>query len=137
MISAAVANDGIVMNPTVVSRVTGADLAPLSTFQPSPFGRAMSANTAAKLRQMMIDNVQEGAAYGARIDGVAVAGKTGTAQNGPGQPWTLWFTGFAPANQPKYALGVLIQNDGGQTNVDSGLIAAPVAKKVLEAVLKQ
>ena len=53
-----------------------------------------------ELAAMMVANVSDGAASGARIDGVDVAGKTGTAENGSGQPYTLWFTGFAPADEP-------------------------------------
>ena len=56
---------------------------------------------------MMVANVSDGAASGARIDGVDVAGKTGTAENGSGQPYTLWFTGFAPADNPQVAVAVV------------------------------
>jgi peptidoglycan glycosyltransferase len=85
---------------------------------------------------MMIANVSDGAASGARIDGVDVAGKTGTAENGSNQPFTLWFTGFAPAENPQVAVAVVIEDGGGQGQTGSGnTIAAPIAKKVMEAVL--
>ena len=85
---------------------------------------------------MMVANVNDGAASGARIDGVAVAGKTGTAENGATDPYTLWFTGFAPADDPQVAVAVVVENGGGQGQSGSGgSIAAPIAKKVLEAVL--
>lgn len=85
---------------------------------------------------MMVANVSNGAASGARIGGVDVAGKTGTSENGTGQPYTLWFTGFAPANNPKVAVAVVVENGGGQGQTGSGnSIAAPIAKKVMEAVL--
>lgn len=61
----------------------------------------MSSSVAASLTQMMVANVASGATSNARISGVDVAGKTGTAQNGANQPHTLWFTGFAPADDPR------------------------------------
>ena len=87
---------------------------------------------------MMVANVSDGAASGARIDGVDVAGKTGTAENGADQPYTLWFTGFAPAENPQVAVAVVVEDGGGQGQSGSGnTIAAPIAKKVMEAVLGQ
>ncbi|MFM6974927.1 MAG: peptidoglycan D,D-transpeptidase FtsI family protein [Agromyces sp.] len=138
LVSAAIANGGKVMNPTLVDSITTGDLSPLSTFSASEFGQAISAQTAATMTQMMINGVNTGAASNARIPGVDVAGKTGTAQNGPEDPYTLWFTGFAPANAPKYVITVLIENGGGLGQTGYGnRIAAPIAKKVLEAVLNQ
>jgi peptidoglycan glycosyltransferase len=65
-----------------------------------------------------------------------VGGKTGTAQNGPTDPYTLWFTGFAPAENPKVAVAVVVENGGGRGQSGSGnSLAAPIAKKVMEAVL--
>jgi peptidoglycan glycosyltransferase len=138
MVSAAIANGGIVMNPDLVDRVTAPDLSPLQEFEPSEFGRAISEETAATMTQMMVNGVQNGAASNARIDGVSVAGKTGTAENGESDPYTLWFTGFAPADDPQYAITVLVEDGGGlgQEGFGNG-IAAPVAQQVLEAVLNK
>jgi peptidoglycan glycosyltransferase len=87
---------------------------------------------------MMVNDVQNGIITNARIDGVSVAGKTGTAQNGSTQPYSLWFTGFAPANNPQYAVAVVVENGGGQGQSGSGnSIAAPIARQVLEAVLNK
>ena len=58
---------------------------------------------------MMVASVSNGAATNARIDGVDVAGKTGTAENGDGEPYTLWFTGFAPADDPQVAVAVVVE----------------------------
>lgn len=136
MVSAAIANKGIVMNPRMVDRVVAPDLTVQQTFEDSSFGRALSEADAATMTGLMIANVSDGAASGARIDGVDVAGKTGTAEHGPGDPYTLWFTGFAPANDPKVAVAVMIEDGGGlgQSGTSNG-IAAPIAKKVIEAVL--
>jgi peptidoglycan glycosyltransferase len=86
----------------------------------------------------MVDAVANGVASGARIEGVAVAGKTGTAENGPDAPYTLWFTGFAPADNPQVAVAVVIEDGGGLgQSGSSNRIAAPIAKRVIEAVLNR
>jgi len=136
MVSAGIANEGVVMNPRMVDQVIGADLSVQQTFENTEFGRALEADLAAQLAAMMVANVSDGAASGARIDGVDVGGKTGTAENGSGQPYTLWFTGFAPAQDPRVAVAVVVEDGGGEGQSGSGdAIAAPIAKKVMEAVL--
>ncbi|QNO37504.1 penicillin-binding protein 2 [Protaetiibacter sp. SSC-01] len=138
MVSAAIANDGELMRPNLVERVSAADLSTLQEFAPEAYGRSVSSSVAASLTQMMVANVASGAASNARISGVDVAGKTGTAQNGANQPHTLWFTGFAPADDPQVAVAVVIENGGGRGQSGFGnTIAAPVAKKVIEAVLNR
>lgn len=138
MVSAAIANDGVVMAPNLVDAITAPNLSPLQTFEPTEFSRAISSATATTMTQMMVNGVQDGAASNARIDGVSVAGKTGTAENGDDDPYTLWFTGFAPADDPQVAITVLIEDGGGLGQTGYGnLLAAPVAKQVLEAVLNR
>ncbi|GAA1800187.1 penicillin-binding protein 2 [Agromyces neolithicus] len=138
MVSAAIANNGIVMNPNLVDQITAPDFTPLQEFEPAEFGRAVSEQTADTMVQMMVNGVENGAASNARIDGVNVAGKTGTAENGENDPYTLWFTGFAPADNPQYAITVLVEDGGGLGQEGYGnLIAAPIAKQVLEAVLNK
>ncbi|NYE18565.1 peptidoglycan D,D-transpeptidase FtsI family protein [Microbacterium immunditiarum] len=136
MVSAGIANRGIVMSPRLVDRVIGSDLSVQETFDDVEFERALEDDLAAEMIAMMVANVNEGAASGARIDGVDVGGKTGTAENGPGRPYTLWFTGFAPADNPRVAVAVVVEDGGGQGQSGSGnTIAAPIAKRVMEAVL--
>jgi peptidoglycan glycosyltransferase len=138
MVSAAIANGGQLMTPNLVDKVTAPDLSPIQVFEPEAMERVMSAETAATLTQMMVNGVQDGAASNARIDGVNVAGKTGTAENAEDEPYTLWFTGFAPAEDPKYAITVLVEDGGGLGQTGYGnLLAAPIAKQVLEAVLNK
>ncbi|WP_344738248.1 peptidoglycan D,D-transpeptidase FtsI family protein [Microbacterium awajiense] len=136
MVSAGIANGGVVMNPRMVDRVIGPDLSVQERVESTEFGRALEQGLAEEMVAMMVANVSDGAASGARIDGVDVAGKTGTAENGPEQPYTLWFTGFAPADDPQVAVAVVVEDGGGQGQSGSGnTIAAPIAKKVMEAVL--
>jgi penicillin-binding protein A len=136
MMSAAVANGGLMMKPNLVRTVLSSNLAALSTPSPSELGTVMSSDTAAKVRDMMIGAVARGVSSNGQIKGVKVAGKTGTAQNGQGEPYTLWFTGFAPADNPQVAVAVVVANGGGMGQAGRGnSLAAPIARKVMEAVL--
>ncbi|MEO8528858.1 MAG: penicillin-binding transpeptidase domain-containing protein [Pseudolysinimonas sp.] len=138
MVSAALANGGTLMSPNVVEGIVAPDLTPIQSFQPQVYSQAVSSATAATMRDLMVANVASGVASGARISGVDVGGKTGTAENGPGEPYTLWFTGFAPANDPQVAIAVVIEDGGGRGQSGFGnSLAAPVAKKVMEAVLNR
>ncbi len=137
MVSAAIANEGIVMTPTMIDRVIAPDLTVESETAATEIGRAVDKKTAETLVSMMVANVANGAASGATIEGISVAGKTGTAENDD-RPYTLWFTGFAPADNPEIAIAVVVEDGGGQGQSGSGdEIAAPIAKKVMEAVLNQ
>ncbi|MBF4461069.1 MULTISPECIES: peptidoglycan D,D-transpeptidase FtsI family protein [unclassified Rathayibacter] len=138
MVSAAIANGGEVMQPNLVDAIRSQDLSVLQQFQKKSLGRAISAQTADAVKAMMVASVQSGAATNATIGGVTVAGKTGTAENDGDNPYTLWFTGFAPAQDPQYAITVLVENGGGLGQTGYGnLIAAPIGKQVLEAVLNK
>ncbi|CAN5170207.1 penicillin-binding transpeptidase domain-containing protein [soil metagenome] len=138
MVSMAIANGGTLMQPTLVDSVINPDLSVIKKLQPTVFSEAISRQTAATMTQLMINNVSNGAASNATIGGVDVAGKTGTAENGEGAPYSLWFTGFAPANDPQVAVAVVVQNGGGiGQNGIGNTLAAPIAKKVLEAVLNR
>ncbi len=138
MVSSAIANGGVLMQPTVVESVTAPDLRVIQSFEPVVYGAPVSQEVAATMVQMLVNGVSNGAASNARISGVDVAGKTGTAENGEGEPYTLWFTGFAPADNPQVAIAVVVENGGGQgQNAFGNKIAAPMAKKVFEAVLSR
>lgn len=136
MVSMAIANGGTVMKPNLVESIVSSNLTTIQAFQPEVYKRAISPQTAATMTQLMVDAVANGAASNATIDGVDVAGKTGTAQNGDNDPYTLWFTGFAPANDPEVVVAVVVQNGGGLgQDGTSSAISAPIGRKVLEAVL--
>ena len=132
MVSAAIAKGGKLMKPGLVESVTAPDLSPISEFDPTVFSTPISESTASIMTGLMVSNVASGAASNARIQGVDVAGKTGTAQN-DGAANTLWFTGFAPANNPRVAIAVVIENGQGFGNS----VAAPIARQVMEAVLSK
>ena len=132
MVSAAIANGGKLMKPDLVESVTAPDLSVISEFDPTVFSTPISESTASIMTGLMVSNVASGAASNARIQGVDVAGKTGTAQN-DGAANTLWFTGFAPASNPRVAVAVVIENGQGFGNS----VAAPIARQVMEAVLSK
>lgn len=134
-VSAGIANNGLVMQPTIVERILRPDFRELVGFTASEQNRAITVETSDILTRMMVANVNTGVASGARMEGVTVAGKTGTAQGGTNQALTYWFTGFAPAENPKIAIAVVVEGHTGEAGTGGGL-AAPIAKRVMEAVLR-
>ena len=138
MVSAAIANAGIEMKPYLVDQIFTSNLTLLEEGKPTELRRSITTSTAERLKTMMIASVSSGVGSNARISGVKVAGKTGTAENGVNDPYTLWFTGFAPADNPQVAVAVVIEDGGGKGQSGRGnTLAAPVAKKVMEAVLNK
>lgn len=133
MVAAAVANDGIVMQPYLVESVRSADLQVLSQTRPSQLRVATSSAEATKLRQMMIGVVQSGTGWRAQISGVTVGGKTGTANSDNVRTPYAWFIAFA--DDPKIAVAVFVQDaEMPNTDVAGGRVAAPIAKAVIEAL---
>ncbi|WP_046529698.1 peptidoglycan D,D-transpeptidase FtsI family protein [Cellulomonas sp. FA1] len=136
MVASAIANDGRLMKPYLVDTVRSADLTVVSQNEPEEYSQAVSAGTADELTRMMVGVVDSGTGRAAQIPGVQVAGKTGTAQTLEGQPPHAWFTAFAPADAPRVAVAVIVENGGSLGNeATGGGVAAPVAKAVIEAVL--
>jgi len=135
MVSAAIGNDGLVMTPFLVKQVLGPNLKVLESTQPTEFGRAMSVGNARTLGTMMTHVVDRGTGSNARIYGIAVGGKTGTAETRPGTPAHAWFVGVAPAQSARVAVAVVLQNGGGATEISGNGLAAPIAKAVMEAIL--
>ena len=133
-VAAAVANDGRMMRPYVVSEILAPDLSVIDRAERDETGRPIGGDTAAALTAMMEAVVRSGTGTRAQIPGVRVAGKTGTAQNAG--PSHAWFVGFAPADDPQVAIAVIIENGGGDDQGTGGRVAAPVAKTVMEAVLR-
>jgi peptidoglycan glycosyltransferase len=139
MVSAAIANNGQVMEPYLVSQVLSPELEVLETAEPTAFGQAMSPANAADLLGMMVTVVQQGTGSNGAIPGVVVGGKTGTAQTAPGQPPHAWYVSVAPAGVPgqaEVAVAVVLQNGGGAAEVSGNKLAAPIARDVMEAVLR-
>jgi peptidoglycan glycosyltransferase len=138
MVAAGIANQGVVMKPYIVDSIQSPERETLKQTEPQEYNRAISPETADQVTQLMVDTVNSGTATAGAIDGVQVAGKTGTAQSGnPSVPPYAWFVSFAPAQDPEVAVAVVIQ----QANIARGEIAGgtyggPIAKAVMEAVIK-
>ena len=138
MVTAGIANGGTVMKPYLVDEVRSPDIDVLDKASPEPFREAMSSSAARDLTQMMIEVVDQGTATPAQIPGMKVAGKTGTAQSAPDRPPYAWFVSFAPADNPKVAVAVLVEDAGVARDTISGSgLAAPIAKRVMQAVINR
>lgn len=137
MVTAGIANKGEVMTPYVVKTVRAPNLAILDQGGAEVQNQAISAETAAMLTDMMVSTVDRGTATSARIPGVDVAGKTGTAQSAKDRGPYAWFVAFAPAKEPRVAVAVLVEASKNVGELSGGRIAGPIARSVIEAVLKQ
>jgi peptidoglycan glycosyltransferase len=134
MVAGAIANHGVIMKPHVLKTVTSSEGQVVRTYQPTPWLTATSPTTAGQVTQLMLSVVQAGTGTAAQISGVQVAGKTGTAQTG-NNTIHAWFVCFAPADHPKVAVAVLVENQSEGNESTGGAIAAPIARAVLQAAL--
>jgi len=132
LVAAAVANDGTIMQPTLVDRIVDPDGKVIQRSEPDTWKEAMTPKTAAELTAMMTAVVEGGTGVAAQIPGVPVAGKTGTAETGRAGENDTWFIAFAPADNPEVAVAVALSNQSGT----GGATAAPIAKEIIEALLR-
>jgi peptidoglycan glycosyltransferase len=136
MMAAGVANGGVIMAPYLVKQELDTKGNVMDTTTPKQLYNPITSDQANQLKDMMVSVVQNGTGTKAQINGVQVAGKTGTAQRGVGQNALAWFLSFAPANDPKVAVAVLVQDDDPNAgDIFGGSLAAPIAKDVIQAVL--
>ncbi len=134
LVAAGLANGGVIMRPHILENIKDSEGRIVQAYQPQPWLTATSAATALTMRGLMIQVVQAGTGTAAQIPGIQVAGKTGTAQTGNNTVHT-WFVAFAPADAPKVAVAVLVENQPDSNDFTGGQIAAPIAKKVIQAAL--
>ena len=133
-VAASVANGGVLMQPVIATRALDAEGRTTLENEPRVASRVMSKATAAKVTAMMQKVVQEGTGTAAALQGIDVAGKTGTAEidiaRDIAQPW---FIAFAPADNPRVAIAVTLEHIVGGFG---GTDAAPIAKAVMESLLQ-
>ncbi len=136
MVVAAVANGGRLMVPRLTDRVVDKDGRTIETIKPSVYSQVMKPSTALQIAQMMRKVVEEGTGTPAQLNGIDVAGKTGTASIGrPGSNLTQpWFIGFAPIQSPKVAVAVTIEQTQGGFG---GTVAAPIASAMIKLLLSE
>ena len=132
MVAGAIANGGMVMHPHLVERVVAPNGSTVTRTKPDALGRAISGKTASELTGMMEAVVTGGTGTAAQISGIRVAGKTGTAETGISHVNTTWFVCFAPADNPRVAVAVVLERQSGT----GGTTAAPIAKAIMEALIR-
>lgn len=127
MITAAVANGGTLMNPYLIDHVenTGGDV--IKKFMPKSYGNLMTAEESANLTELMRAVVTEGTGSALKSDAYTVAGKTGSAEFDKEKETHAWFVGFAPADQPRLVVSVIVEEGGS-----GGQTAAPIARAIFD-----
>jgi len=131
LVAAGIANGGTIMEPFIVSEVRDYRQTLLQRTQPQVWKRPITAATAQTVSDLMVRAVEEGTGTNAAIEGVKVAGKTGTAEVDEGESHA-WFIAFAPADDPQVAVAVIVEHGG-----TGGTAAAPIARSVIQAALAQ
>ena len=131
LITAGIANDGTVMRPYLINAITDRSGRVITGTTPRTWTNAIDQVTAEAVTDAMVAVVRSGSGGRAAIEGVTVAGKTGTAETGKSVETHAWFVGFAPAEEPRVAVAIVLENSGV-----GGSVAAPAARTVLEAGLR-
>ena len=135
--AAGIGNGGVIMKPHVGAEIKNSKGKVIRRIANEPWRTATSATTAQAVNTMMTDVVEQGTGTAAKITGVRVAGKTGTAQADGGPPHA-WFIAFAPADAPRYAVSVIVERGGSLgSEATGGRIAAPIAARVLKVALNK
>ena len=127
MITAAIANGGTLMKPYFLNSVETAGGEEIKKFMPASYGSLMTAGEAEGLTELMHAVVTEGTGSAVRTDAYTVAAKTGSAEFETGKETHAWFTGFAPVENPKLVVTVLVEEGGS-----GGKAAAPIARQLFD-----
>jgi peptidoglycan glycosyltransferase len=134
LVAAGVGNGGKIMKPHLLAEIRDSDGNVVKRANPEEWLQAMTPDSAAKLRDMMVNVVARGTAGRAGVPGVQVAAKTGTAQTGSASH--AWLIAFAPAAAPTIAVAVIVENQpSGDDNATGGRVAAPIAGALIRAAL--
>jgi penicillin-binding protein A len=132
LVASAVANNGTIMEPHLIKKVTAPGGHTVVKIKPHVWKHAMKPQTAAELNTMMQAVITGGTATGVQIPGFTWAGKTGTAETGDGRYYDAWFIFFAPADNPQIAGAVVVEHSLGGFG---GAVAAPIAKQLVQAII--
>ena len=131
---AAIANKGVAMTPHVMAEVRDSEGQVIDTFKPQQWKKPITPDVASTMKDMMIGVVQNGTATRVALPNVQVAAKTGTAQTGNNTSHT-WMAAFAPADAPQVVVAVIVENQPNVSEATGGVVAAPIARAVLQAAL--
>lgn len=133
-VAAAVANGGTLMKPHFTDRILDREGRTTEKIEPEVQSRVMAKESATQVRTMMEAVVERGTGTAAKLDGIQVAGKTGTAETQLGKKINdVWFIAFAPSRDPRVAIAVNVQDVPGF----GGEIAAPIARDVMKMLLSK
>lgn len=132
MVTSTIANGGVMMKPRLVSTITDKDDNVVYENKKEILSKVTSMTDANTIRDLMVDVVNEGTARGAYIDGIQVAGKTGTTDKANGFI-DAWFVGFAPAYDPKIAVAIVVENSADT----GGVTVAPIAGNLIRDIFNQ
>jgi peptidoglycan glycosyltransferase len=130
LMTSAFANKGVIMRPHLLNEIRASDGSIIKKYSDEKWLEVTSKENAKIISEFMENVVENGTGRNARISGIRVAGKTGTAENAEENPHA-WFIGFAPAEDPELVVVVIVENGGS-----GGKIAAPIAKKIIVSALK-
>jgi penicillin-binding protein 2 len=142
LMTASIANGGVLLKPQIVKKVTGPDGKVLLNISPEENARIPVNEDAISVIMKALKGVVNepgGTGWASRIDNIEVAGKTGTAQvialnsnsDKASHKDHAWFTSYAPADNPEIAVTVIVEHGGG-----GGAVAAPIVRRILETYFK-
>jgi len=127
LVTATIANNGIMQNPYILERATNYNGAIIDEHDMQTGTRVISTATARKIQAMMVETVKEGTGRSSALNDVQIAGKTGTAENEMTGKEHAWFVAYAPAENPTIAVAVIVEYSGTSGSES----AAPIAREVI------
>ncbi|MDU2703105.1 MAG: penicillin-binding transpeptidase domain-containing protein, partial [Clostridium sp.] len=135
LVASTIANDGVMMEPKLVNQVVDLNMNVVKKYGDKKYGHVLPTSDARTIKDYMVNMVKNNFGNRSYFSGINAAGKTGTADqrdsNGNLQKPHAWFIGFAPADNPKIAVAVIVENGGYGSEA-----AAPIAGAVMKAALK-
>lgn len=126
LIASAIGNGGEMIEPTLIKEIISKNNKVIKRNQPKILSQGTDGMTANEVKDMMVEVVKSGTGKKAQIKNIEVAGKTGTAENSSGKSHA-WFIGFAPADNPKVAVAIILEEDG----TTGGASAAPIGRDIM------
>ncbi len=132
----AIANDGVLLQPQIVDKITNTDTGEVTTFDTKVVRQVLSKETADNVASMMESVVYEGSGGRAKVEGYSIGGKTGTSEPiwGSNNGYIASFVAISPVENTKIVLLVILNNPAGKLH-NGGQIAAPTASKMLSEIL--
>lgn len=130
MIISAVANNGVMMLPTLTEKVTSVDGNYEEVFEPASIGSVMTADQASIIGEMMTEVVNNGTAKILQSSSYQAAAKTGSAQTDSDKETDAWLVAYAPAENPQIAVSIVLEEGGAGSEA-----GGPIVKKIFDALL--